>query len=48
MELIAVKQIDDNVKALQMVEKLTPEIMEQIEKILDNTPTKPATFGRER
>lgn len=43
-----VSQIDDNVKALHMVEKLTPEIMEQIEKILDNTPTKPATFGRER
>lgn len=35
-------------KSLKLVEKLTPEIMEQIEKILDNSPTKPATFGRDR
>ena len=41
-------QIDDNVKSLKLVEKLTPEIMGEIEKILDNTPTKPGSFGRER
>lgn len=41
-------QIDDNVKALQMVPKLTDEIMEDIEKILDNKPAEPASFGRKR
>jgi len=27
---------------------MTPEIMEDIEKILDNKPSKPSTFGRDR
>lgn len=35
-------------KALKLIPKLTPEIMEEIEKILDNKPSKPAAFGRER
>lgn len=34
--------------ALKLIEKLTPELMEEIEAILDNKPTKPATFGRDR
>lgn len=43
-----VEQIDDNVKALAVLDKLTPEIMEEIEAVLDNKPTATATFGRER
>ncbi|KPM36049.1 putative voltage-gated potassium channel subunit beta [Neonectria ditissima] len=43
-----VEQIVDNCKALKLSEKLTPEILEEIEGILDNSPQKPATFGRER
>lgn len=43
-----VEQIDDNVKALAVLDKLTPEIMEEIEAVLDNKPTAAATFGRER
>jgi hypothetical protein len=33
---------------LKLLEKLTPELMEEIEKILDNKPSGPATFGRDR
>ncbi|KAF1350974.1 voltage-gated potassium channel subunit beta-3 [Delphinella strobiligena] len=43
-----VEQIEDNMKALKLIPKLTPELMEEIEKILDNKPAKPAAFGRER
>jgi aryl-alcohol dehydrogenase-like predicted oxidoreductase len=34
-----VEQIDDNIKALEVYKKLTPEIQEKIEQILDNRPT---------
>lgn len=43
-----VAQIEDNCKALQLVPKLTPDVMEEIEKILDNAPAAAPTFGRER
>lgn len=43
-----VEQIIDNCKAIGILKKLTPEIMEEIETILDNKPAQPATFGRER
>lgn len=43
-----VEQINDNVKAVKLSEKITPEIMKEIEEILDNTPAKPATYNRER
>lgn len=43
-----VEQIHDNVKALALVDKLTPEILEEIEGVLDNKPTPAATFMRER
>ena len=33
-----VEQIDDNIKAVQVYKKITPEIFEKIEKILDNAP----------
>ncbi|KAJ3018515.1 hypothetical protein HKX48_002836 [Thoreauomyces humboldtii] len=39
------EQVVENVKALNVVPKLTAEVMERIEKILDNTPeTKPDRF----
>lgn len=41
-------QIDDNVKALKLLEKLTPEVMEEIEGILDNKPAEPGHFNRKR
>lgn len=43
-----VAQIEDNCKALALIPKLTPEIMEDIEKILDNKPAEPNSFGRKR
>jgi aryl-alcohol dehydrogenase-like predicted oxidoreductase len=43
-----VSQIEDNMKALKLLPKLTPEVMEEIEKILDNKPTEPNSFGRKR
>ncbi len=33
------EQVVDNLKALDVIPKLTPEIMEKIEKILDNKPS---------
>ncbi|KAJ3037978.1 hypothetical protein HDV00_001181 [Rhizophlyctis rosea] len=36
-----VEQLTANLKALEIQHKLTPEIMEEIEKILDNKPTLP-------
>ncbi|EON95889.1 putative voltage-gated potassium channel beta-2 subunit protein [Phaeoacremonium minimum UCRPA7] len=42
------QQIVDNCKALELIQKLTPDIMEEIEKVLENKPTPRATFGRER
>jgi aryl-alcohol dehydrogenase-like predicted oxidoreductase len=33
-----VAQVHDNMKALQFVEKLTPDVMERIEKVLGNKP----------
>jgi aryl-alcohol dehydrogenase-like predicted oxidoreductase len=41
-------QIDDNVAALKLVPKLTDEVMEEIEKILENKPAAPNAFGRKR
>ncbi|KAH6577649.1 hypothetical protein BASA62_000771 [Batrachochytrium salamandrivorans] len=36
-----VSQVLENLKALEIVSKLTPEVMAEIEKILENTPTHP-------
>lgn len=41
-------QIEENCKALQLLPKLTPEVMEEIEKILDNKPEAAADYGRKR
>ncbi|KAF2455827.1 NADP-dependent oxidoreductase domain-containing protein [Lineolata rhizophorae] len=43
-----VAQIHDNCKALQLVEKLTPDVMNEIEEIMQNKPKGPPTWGRER
>lgn len=43
-----VEQIHDNVKALALLDKLTPEIMEEIEAVLDNKPKPAPAFNRER
>jgi len=43
-----VSQIEDNCKALKLLPKLTPEVMEKIEDVLANKPSKPSTFGRDR
>lgn len=43
-----VDQIIDNCKAIALIDKLTPEIMEEIEGILDNKPKPTPTFGRVR
>jgi hypothetical protein len=40
------EQIKENVKALDVLPKLTAEIMERIEKILDTTPAKPVSGHR--
>ncbi|KAI0714796.1 voltage-gated potassium channel beta-2 subunit [Earliella scabrosa] len=40
------EQVVDNLKALDVIPKLTPEILEKIEKILDNRPSPYTTYGR--
>lgn len=43
-----VDQIHDNCGALKLLAKLTPDLMEEIEKVLENKPAGPSKFGRER
>ncbi|KAF8079333.1 NADP-dependent oxidoreductase domain-containing protein [Lyophyllum atratum] len=40
------EQVLENLKALKVIPKLTPEILERIEKILDNVPAPPNNYGR--
>ncbi|KAI1793040.1 voltage-gated potassium channel beta-2 subunit [Ganoderma leucocontextum] len=40
------EQIVDNLKALDVMPKLTPEILEKVERILDNKPTPYSSYGR--
>ncbi|KAF5384866.1 hypothetical protein D9615_000924 [Tricholomella constricta] len=40
------QQVLENLKALEVIPKLTPEIFERIETILDNAPEPPTNFGR--
>lgn len=42
------EQVHENCKAIKVADKITPEVMEEIEKILDNKPAGPSTFGRSR
>lgn len=39
-----VEQVKENMKAMDLVPKLTPDVMEHIEAILDNKPPAPSTF----
>ncbi|TID18020.1 putative voltage-gated potassium channel subunit beta [Venturia nashicola] len=43
-----VEQIHDNCKAIQILDKLTPDILKEIEEILDNKPKGTPDFGRAR
>jgi aryl-alcohol dehydrogenase-like predicted oxidoreductase len=43
-----VAQIEDNCKAMALLPKITPEIMQKIEDVLANKPTPPASYGRQR
>jgi len=40
------EQVLENLKAVEVLPKLTPEILEKIENILNNKPAPPATYGR--
>ncbi|KAI0082324.1 Aldo/keto reductase [Panus rudis PR-1116 ss-1] len=40
------EQIIDNLKALDVIPKLTPEVLDKIEKILENKPSPISTWGR--
>ncbi|KAH9932092.1 Aldo/keto reductase [Epithele typhae] len=40
------EQVLDNLKALDVIPKMTPEVMDKIEKILDNKPTPWSSYGR--
>jgi voltage-dependent potassium channel beta subunit len=39
-----VEQVKENMKAIDLLDKLTPDVMAQIETILDNRPPEPSTF----
>ncbi|KAK3382194.1 NADP-dependent oxidoreductase domain-containing protein [Lasiosphaeria ovina] len=43
-----VDQVLDNLKALPLIDKLTPEILAEIEAVLDNKPKGPNAWGRVR
>jgi len=40
------EQVYDNLKAIDVLPKLTPEVLAEIDAILDNTPTPEPTYGR--
>ncbi|KIJ66564.1 hypothetical protein HYDPIDRAFT_109615 [Hydnomerulius pinastri MD-312] len=40
------EQVLDNLKALEVIPKLTPEVLDKIEEILQNKPAPTPTFGR--
>jgi len=43
-----VAQIEDNCKAMALLPKITPEIMQKIEDVLANKPAAPPAYGRQR
>jgi len=43
-----VEQIHDNCKAIQMMDKFTPEILAEIEGVLENKPNPAPSYGRSR
>ena len=38
------EQVTENMKAMEVVEKLTPEVLEKIEEIVDNKPNPEADW----
>ncbi|TFY83355.1 hypothetical protein EWM64_g673 [Hericium alpestre] len=40
------EQVLDNLKALEVIPKLTPEVLKKIEKIVGNKPSGPPSYGR--
>ncbi|KAN0064454.1 hypothetical protein ACQY0O_002079 [Thecaphora frezii] len=40
------EQIKENLEALELLDKLTPEVLEEVEEVLGNRPVLPATYGR--
>lgn len=42
------EQIHDNCKALAILDKITPEVLKEIDEVLDNKPKGPPTYARER
>ncbi|KAI9150549.1 putative voltage-gated potassium channel subunit beta [Paramyrothecium foliicola] len=43
-----IEQVEDNIKAVALLDKLTPEILEEIEGVLNNKPQPKPTYGRDR
>jgi voltage-dependent potassium channel beta subunit len=43
-----IEQVIDNCKAIALIDKLTPEVLEEIESILDNKPPPANNYGRSR
>ncbi|KAK1752651.1 NADP-dependent oxidoreductase domain-containing protein [Echria macrotheca] len=43
-----IEQLLENLKAVELLDKLTPEVLEEIEGVLANKPSPPNTFGRKR
>ena len=43
-----VEQIVDNCGAIKVLQKLTPEVMEEIEEVLGNKPAQPSNYNRSR
>ena len=41
-------QIEDNCKAIQLLPKITDDVMAEIEAVLDNKPSQAPDFGRKR
>ena len=39
-------QLEDNIKAIEIYKKLTPEIMQEIDDIVKSKPEQVSTYGR--
>ena len=46
VQLCFAVQLEDNLKAIEIVPKLTSEIMEKIEGIIKSKPESASTYGR--
>lgn len=46
MRLCGAMQLEDNIKAIEVVKKLTPEIMQEIDDIVQSKPEQVSTYGR--